>query len=214
MTDRVRLLVADDTTLFRTLLERELAPHYEIVEGASTLAEVDAAFVRGPIDVALIDFAWRDEGSCLPRMRYWQQLQPKCRIVIVTGYHEWSVCEASLRAGATGFAVKADSIAELMHAIAMALRGEQYISASVLRTPCPASGPSRGCLSRSARRVLELLAEGFTQKQIAKTLGLSLRTVEDHVRALKRHFGIDTRAKPTWPVYAAGMGNWGEKGVV
>ncbi len=214
MTDRVRVLVADDSPLFRALLERDLASKYEVVEGASTLAVVDAAFARSPIDVALIDLAWRDEGACLPRMRYWQQLQPTCRIVILTAYDEWSLCEASLQAGATGFAVKGDSMAELMCAIDMASRGEQYISRRVLREPTSSSGPARGCLSRSARRVLELLAEGFTQKQIAKTLGLSVRTVEDHVRAIKQHFGVASRVKPNWRVYVAGVNGGGGMDVV
>ncbi|MBL0178575.1 MAG: response regulator transcription factor [Gemmatimonadetes bacterium] len=214
MSSRTRVLVADDSPLFRDLLERDLASKYEIVEGASTLAEVDAALARGPIDVALIDLAWRDEGACLPRMRYWQQLQSTCRIVILTAYDEWSLCEASLQAGATGFAVKGDPFTEMILAIEMASRGEQYISGKVLREPPSSRGPARGCLSRSARRVLELLAEGFTQKQIAKTLGFSVRTVEDHVKAIKRYFGIDSRAKPNWRVYVTGVNGGAERDVV
>lgn len=205
MSDRLRVLVADDSTLFRAALEGELRLKYEVVEGASCLDAVDAAFAREPIDVALIDMAWRDEGSCLPRMKQWQRLRPNCRIVILTAYDEWSLCQASLEAGAIGFATKGDSMAEMLQAIEMASRGEEYISKKVLREPRSASRPARGCLSRSARRVLELLAEGFTQKQIAKTLGLSVRTVEDHVRAIKRYLGIESRAKPNWRVKAAGL---------
>ena len=214
MSDRTRVMAADDSTLFRALLERDLASKYEIVEGASTLAEVDAAFARSPIDVALIDLAWRDEGACLPRMRYWLKLQPNCRIVIMTGYNEWILCQGCLKAGAFGFAVKADSMADIERAVDMAWRGEQYISRHVIPIPACAPSPGRGSLSRSARRVLELLAEGFTQKQIAKTLNLSLRTVEDHVKAIKRYFGIDSRAKPNWRVYVAGVSGGGGLDVV
>lgn len=66
MSDRLRVLVADDSTLFRAALEGELRLKYEAVEGASCLDAVDAAFAREPIDVALIDMAWRDEGPPAP----------------------------------------------------------------------------------------------------------------------------------------------------
>lgn len=207
MSDRIRVMVADDSPLFRELLERTLAPRYEVIEGASTLDEVDAAFERGPIDVALIDLAWRDEGACLPRMKHWRALQPDCHIIIITNYDEWVHCEGCLKHGAAGFIAKADRLNLLDQAIATVRRGELYISPKVTRPPAAATRSTHGTLSRSARRILDLLAEGFTQKQIAKTLGLSVRTVEDHVRAIKDHYGIDSRAKPNWRVLASGMGD-------
>lgn len=214
MTERVRVLVADDSRLFRELLENRLSPRYDVVEGASTLDEVDSAFERGPIDVALIDLAWRDEGACLPRMKYWRAMQPDCRIVIITNYDEWVHCEGCLKHGASGFVAKADHLNLLDQAITTVRRGEQYISPKVTRPSAVAIGSAHRTLSRSARRVLELLAEGFTQKEISKTLGLSVRTVEDHVRAIKDHYGIDSRAKPNWRMLASGMGNWSGSGVV
>lgn len=66
-----------------------------------------------------------------------------------------------------------------------------------------ASGQVAGVLSRPKRRVLELLAEGYQQKQIARALGLQLRTVEDHTRALKEHFGMQGAKRVDWQAFMA-----------
>ncbi len=205
MAECLKILVADDAQLFRHMLEAGLAHRFDILPGAATLGEVDAAFARGTIDVALIDLAWKSEGSCLPRMKHWLSLQPNCRLVMITGYEEWFLAEKCLGHGATGFAVKSDSIADLDRAITMAARGERYISDKLVRVPATGRRSTHRTLSRPARHVLQLLAEGFTQKEIAMTLGLKVRTVEDHVRAIKEYFGVPTRAKPNWPVFAAGV---------
>lgn len=199
MPSKPQVLVADDHQMVREAIEVALAEHYEILPGASSLSELNDRMRSLSPDVAIVDFSWTGEGSCLRHLRQCKTLRPSCRLIVLTAFDEPVVVQECLRAGACGFVLKrSGSMTELREAIEVVLQGREFVSPGVpLREPHPQDHP-RNAISRPSRRVLELLVEGYSQRQIARTLNLKLRTVEDHVRRLKERFDIPSRSRPDW----------------
>lgn len=204
MAARLRVLVADDHRLVRESMEAVLAAEHDVLEGASTLNEVDDAFASRRIDVAIVDLSWRDQGSCLPRISRWKRRQPDSHVVVLTAFDEWMLCQQCLAEGASAFVVKGDGgIDDLRRAIAEVNEGRKYLSPSVTTISACSTTLAGKHLSAGKRRVLALLSEGHTQKQVARALGLQLRTVEDHVRSLKDFFEVQGKDRVDWRAIVA-----------
>lgn len=211
MSERIRVLVADDHLLFRELVEAELGKEFCVVPGASTFARADAAFARGGFEVAVIDLSWADEGPVAPRLPLWRRLHPSCRWIMLTGYNESGLCQGYLAAGAQGYVVKQSTMVELSEAVHAVMRGETFISAQVLPAPHELCGPHPRWLPAATARVLSRLADGWSRKQIAKEYQLHINTVDYHIMKLKEFFGVGPRERPSWARLLAG-GRWSEEG--
>lgn len=199
MSTKPRILVADDHQMVREAIESSLAEQYDVLPGVSSLSELDDRMRALDLDVVVIDFSWTGEGSCLSRLRQYKALRPNCRLVVLTAFDEWVIARACLAAGACGFVVKSTgTMTVLRQAIEEALNGNFFVSSGVKPIEPAPRDRRHHAISRPARRVLELLVEGYTQRQIAHALNLKLRTVEDHVRRLKERFGISSTTRPDW----------------
>lgn len=204
--DRVRVLVADDHRMFRQLMEQYLAKVYEIVPGASTLPELDAAFRRGGFDVALVDLSWGHEGPVTPHLRRWYGLQPASHIVILTAIDEYFLGQSFLEGGARGFLGKRSDFAEVVSAVASVASGESYFGRDLKPPPKRAASAVGEELPVIARHILELLACGWSRKAIAKALNLSVKGVDYHIGVLRTSFGVGPWERPNWPALFARSG--------
>lgn len=125
--------------------------------------------------------------------------RPNIKILIVSAYDDESYVVGLLRAGANGYHMKDQPLADLQLATQRILNGDRWISGSLVdrlinRRATP-SLPNTPWLTRRQRELLRLIAQGTDNRNIALTLDLSVKTVENHLTALYRVLGVDSRLK-------------------
>jgi DNA-binding NarL/FixJ family response regulator len=180
----IRVLIADDHAVVRQGLRTylELQGDIEVVaEAADGQAAIDAA-VRTSPDVILLDLAMpdRDGLGALPRLR------GLGRVIVLTSFGEDDRLFAALRGGAVGFLLKDTEPPELVRAIRTAHAGQSPLSPAVAARvidQLAQAGRPRAIeqLTPREREVLRLIAEGLSNKRIARELGVAEKTVKTHV---------------------------------
>jgi DNA-binding NarL/FixJ family response regulator len=123
---------------------------------------------------------------------------PRTSILVVSGHSEETYAERALRAGAAGYVMKHASADDLLWALEVVARGEQYVSSAiaaralrVLIGTCGGHQRKSDCLSDRELHIFSLIAEGAGITQIAKTLGISRKTVETHCEHIKLKLGYN-----------------------
>lgn len=202
----MRILVADDHTLFRrglSLLLSKLYPGIEVVEakdfdeGAARLKE------GGPFDLVLLDLAMPGmEGlRGLERLRADYPDEP---IVMLSAYADSTDVLRAIDLGARGYILKASSEDVLKNALSLVLSGEIYMPAGVFaagRLSSLVQGPGQtgkealANLTERQRQVLSLMAEGLSNKEIAKSLGMLESTAKTHVKVILKKLGAANRTQ-------------------
>ena len=180
----IKVLICDDHAVVRQGLRTylELQEDIEVVgEAADGQAAIDAARRTAP-DVILLDLAMpdRDGLGALP------QLKDLGRVIVLTSFGEDDRLFAALRGGAVGFLLKDTEPAELVRAIRTAHAGQSPLSpavaARVIDQLAQAGRPrSIDQLTPREREVLRLIADGLSNKRIARELGVAEKTVKTHV---------------------------------
>jgi DNA-binding NarL/FixJ family response regulator len=187
---KLRILIADDHEMVRQGLRRVLGtrPNWEICgEAANGLEALDLARKLKP-DVVVMDLSMPQLGG-LAATREIRKALPETEVIILT-MHDWEpLIREVLAAGARGYLLKSDAGTVLLAAVESASRRQSYFTPKVgdfvLRgflKPAPAAdaSPPRGGLTPREEHVLSLVTEGLSSKEIARTLGLSVKTVETH----------------------------------
>ena len=214
MTDRpIRVLVADDHTIVRTGIRHVLEgePGFDVVGEASTGAEAfELATVLQP-DVVVLDISMPGESGLQIAARLGTVPSPP-RVLILSMHDNAEYVLESVRAGAHGYLLKDTAATELRSAIRAVCRGESYFSppvASRLSAAVRGEHVTRGApldqLTGREREVLEGIARGRTNKEIAADLGISYRTVETHRESLMKKLQIRTVAELTRFALGAGI---------
>ena len=198
----IRVLMADDHLLvrkgLRSLLEHE--PGIEVVGEADDGHEAVLLTERLKPDVVMMDAAMPHLNG-LEATRQIKHQSPEVKVLIVSVLtYEESVLQL-LRAGASGFVTKLDAPSELVSAIRAVARGEAFLSIPVTRAVIDAyvrladEAPDLDrydTLSRREREVLQLVAEGHSNRQIAEHMGIKTRTAETHRANLMKKLDIHT----------------------
>jgi DNA-binding NarL/FixJ family response regulator len=187
----IRVLIVDDHPIFRDGLAGLLAtlPEVEVAATAGTAEEALAAVTRTSPDVVLMDINLPGTSGVEATRRV-SQIAPATAVLVISMVDDDDSVFAALAAGARGYVLKGASAAEITAALRTVAAGGAVFGAGIAsrllaRTPARPSGPAS--LSRqhdlTAREceVLDLLAEGASNRQIARSLGLSLKTVQNHV---------------------------------
>jgi len=201
---RIRILLADDHAVLRAGLRMLISSQrdLEVVGEASDGDEAvrKAAALRP--DVALVDITMPGSGGikAIERIR---QAAPATRVVVLTMHDVPAYLRAALAAGASGYVVKRAADSDLLAAIRDVHRGRTVLDPALaarvvhggLRRRGPAGPTPTALLSQREREVLELVAQGFTNQQIADHLGLSVKTVETYRARLVEKLGLQSRAE-------------------
>lgn len=197
---RVRILLADDHTLFCNLLRDLLEPEYEVVGSVGDGRELLKAADRLRPDVVLVDIGMPllnglDAGKRL------KQAHPKTKLIYLTMNNDVEYAREALQAGASAFILKNSKSAELLHAIRDSLKGVSYMAPEIRRAmneifardPKAVDRPQH--LTDRQREVLQLLAEGRSLQEIASLLQISYRTVRFHKVRIMEELGISKNAE-------------------
>ncbi len=198
----IRILLADDHAILRrglrALLERE--PGIEVLGEAADGRETVEAVQRLSPDVVVLDIAMPN----LNGIEATRQIAAKTAVIILSMHSDESYVLRALRAGARGYLIKDTVETELIRAIEAVAAGKAYFSPEVSRllvedyvTGMRERGfdDSFELLTAREREVLQLLAEGKTVKDIARTLNLSTYTVDTHKSNLMQKLGLHNMAE-------------------
>lgn len=202
MEKRLRILLVDDHEVVRAgvrmLLEHR--PNMEIVGEASTAAAAIAEAARTAPDVVIMDVRLPD-GSGVEACREIRSARPDIRVLMLTSFADEEAVDASVMAGASGYLLKQTRSAELIHAIEVVAAGESLLDPTVTRQLLARfrrmAGNSAGpvaTLTEQERRVLALVGDGKTNREIAAALHLSEKTVKNYVSALLGKLHVQRRA--------------------
>lgn len=203
----IRILIADDHSVIRAGLRTILSaqPDLEIVgEAADGNEALRLAHELRP-DVVLTDISMPGPvGGGIAVARSLKETSPHIRVLILTVHEDEGLLREAIRAGAAGYIVKRAAETELVSAIQAACRGDLYVHPSMTRVlfkePAmpPVSKPvPPELLTPREIDVLRLLAKGYTNRQIADVLCLSMRTVEGHRSSLMSKLNIHSRVELT-----------------
>jgi DNA-binding NarL/FixJ family response regulator len=213
----IRVLLVDDQALmragFRALLDAEEGIEV-VAEAADGAQGVELAAQYLP-DVALVDVQMpvMDGIEATRRIAADPRLSG-VRVLILTNYGLDSYVFAALRAGASGFLLKDTEPAELLRAVEIVSRGEALLAPAVTRTLIsefvarpPSADPSAGrdVLTRREQEIVELVARGLTNDQIAERMVISPLTAKTHVnRAMMKLHARDRAQLVVW-AYESGL---------
>jgi len=188
---RTRILIADDHSLvrrgLRSLLESQ--PGWEVCAEVTNGREAVEQARRLKPDVAVLDITM-PELNGLEAARQILKEAPRTEVLIITMHDSEEVARQVVRAGARGFVLKSDTDKSLVTAVETLLQHKPFLTAPVadilLERYLGAGSQEPGVeflddrLTPREREVLQLVAEGKSNKEVASALGLSAKTVESH----------------------------------
>jgi DNA-binding NarL/FixJ family response regulator len=213
--ETVCVLVADDHLLFRDGLRALLsaAPDTELVGEASSGEEAIALAAEVQPDVILMDIRMPGING-IEATRRITQASPNIRVLIVTMFEDDLSVFSAMRAGARGYILKGASHDEMLRAVRAVSSGEAIFSAPIalrlmdyfdnIRPSAPPQAFPE--LSAREREILNLLAQGDTNGEIAERLVLSPKTVRNHVTNILSKMQVTDRAEAILRAREAGLG--------
>lgn len=200
----IRLVLIDDSPLIRAGLRTVLEGHatVTIVGEAGTAAEGLAAVVQHKPDVVLLDLRLPDRPG-LAACRDILQRRPGTRVIILTSATDERTVHEAIAIGAHGYLLKENDGASLVAAITRVAAGHSVLDPSIAdqmvslmkRGNEPTATERLSVLSPQERRVLALLADGLTNKEIGEKLGLTEKTVKNYLSNVFDKLHLSNRAQ-------------------
>lgn len=191
----IRLLLVDDHEVVRAGMRALLAgiEGMEIVGEAGTVAEAVSEAARLAPEVILMDLRLPD-GTGIDACREILSSAPRTRILFVTSYSDEQAVMSTVLAGAAGYVLKDIDHRTLVAAIRDAAAGRAILDPRIT-DPVVSRVPKTEALSAQEQRVLALVVEGKTNKEIAAALGLSDKTVKNYLSNAFQKLGVSRRAQ-------------------
>ncbi|MDY0168700.1 MAG: response regulator transcription factor [Thermoguttaceae bacterium] len=207
MTNKIKLLIADDHEVVRSGLKVLLADtDIKIVGEVATGAAAVKFALEHDIDVALLDIRM-PEGDGLTSLGRIKLDKPDLPILILSTFDNPTYVARAVALGASGYLLKGCTRDELINAIHTAVAGESAWTREELRRVTGALATPRLTadvevpLTQRESEVLKQLAYGLTNKEIAQTLSISYETVKEHVQHILRKIGVSDRTQAAvWAV--------------
>ena len=211
---RIRVILIEDHAMVREGLKLILqqAPDIAVLgeagDGAGGLRLLQRLAAEGGVDVLVTDLGLPDLSG-LEVTRRAKALLPGLRVLLVTMYTGEEHIRGMLDAGADGYLLKQSAAQDLPEAIRVVARGETALSPTVARLLLRQVRRGRerraDLLSGRERQVLGELAEGQTSKEIARRLGLSPKTVENHRARILEKLGVANTAAAIGLAFQQGL---------
>jgi DNA-binding NarL/FixJ family response regulator len=193
---RARVILADDHAMVAEGLGRLISEVADLVGQVTDGRQLVDSARRLKPDIIISDVSM-PVMSGLDALRQLKAEGSQARFIFLTMHTEAQLAAEAMRAGASGYLLKAAAGEELFEAIRAAMAGRVFLSphiaGDVLRTISGANQGERQLTSRQ-REVLQLIAQGKRMKEIASDLNISVRTVEDHKSQLLVALGVKSTA--------------------
>lgn len=191
----IRLLLVDDHTMVRAGLRTLLGdvPDLQIVGEAASCAEALARARETAPDVVLMDLRLPD-GSGVDACREILSHEPGTRVLFLTSYAEDLARMSTVLAGASGYLLKDIGSQSLVDAIRTAAAGQRVIDPGIASS-IASSLKAAPSLSKQECRVLALVVDGLTNRQIGVEMGLSERTVRNYLSNAFHKLGVSRRSQ-------------------
>ena len=196
---KIRVLVAEDHETVRQGLKLLIAeqPDMEAVaEAGDGAAAVERVEALAP-DVAVLDITMPGVNGLIAA-REIKERSPKTAVVALTRHTDAAYVKELMAAGASGYVLKQSASSELLKAIRAAAKGGQHLDASLATRSTPGILPRRDdhagpLITERERQVLQLMALGHSNKDIANALDVAVKTVEVHKWNAMRKLGLSGR---------------------
>lgn len=196
----ISVAIVEDNAGLRQSLELLLSesPGYRCVGAFATAEEALVKIPKNPPAVVLMDIHLPNISGieCTAKLK---ELLPNIRVVMITAYGDNDKIFKALRAGASGYLLKRSAPEKILEAITDVVQGGSPMSSEIARKVVeafqqPVSAPTEsGKLSRREQEVLELLSQGFPDKEIAGKLSVSIPTVRFHLKHIYEKLHVRSR---------------------
>jgi DNA-binding NarL/FixJ family response regulator len=188
---QVRIIIADDHEIMRKGLRSllEARPEWQVIAEASTGREAVEKIRELSPNVAVLDIGM-PELNGLEATRHIVRESPQTQVLILTMHESEQMVRDVLDAGARGYVLKSDAARDLVNAVDALSQHRTFFSSRIsdillqayLHGPerPPQPQPARGRLTAREREIVQLLAEGKSNKEVATALNISVKTAETH----------------------------------
>ena len=201
----IRILIADDHGVLRAGLRALLSAEseLEVIEEATNGEEALQLAQELQPDIVLMDISMPG-ATGIDVTRRLKQIMPDTRILILTVHEDEGLLQEAIQAGASGYIVKRAVESELIDAIRAVWRGDLYVHPTMTRalfkeisSPTSANTKDAPVEALTPREVdvLQLIAQGYTNRQMADMLSISVRTVESHRSNLMGKLNMHSRVE-------------------
>ena len=178
-----RIVLVEDQTIFRELLAALLQAdgRYEVCAELPSGQDVLATCQRVLPDLVILDAVLPDQSGVevLASLLAWQS---RLKVLMVTGHARPALVQQAVTLGARGFVTKATPLAELRQAVDRVLAGQRYLcpETSALLADAVQLGAPGNELTDRQKEIVRMVAQGQSSKQIARSLGIAEKTVNNH----------------------------------
>ena len=203
MADKHGVMIVDGPEVVRGGLRSLLRRRQELAvvgEAVSVASAIEEARKTEP-DVVIMDVRLPD-GSGVEACREIRSERPETKVLMLTSYADEEAVFASIMAGAIGYLLKQTSTKTLIEAIDRAMRGESLLDPAVtqrvlerVRSGKQDEDEELALLSEQEKKILDLIAEGKTNKEIAKEIFLSDKTVKNYVSSILSKLSLRRRSE-------------------
>ena len=199
----VRIIIADDHEVVRKGIAAQIAqrPNWEVIAEATNGRDAVTLALRMKPDLIVLDLSM-PELNGLAAAGQILAAWPEARILMLTVHESEQLVREVLAAGAQGYVLKSDAGRILIAALDALLEGGTFFTPKVgkmvldgyLRNPTASEDPGTGTLSAREREIVQLLAEGKSNKEVATALGITVKTAETHRSNIMRKGGFGSLA--------------------
>ena len=201
---RARVLLVDDHTIIRERLAALINQEPDLVtcgEAEDAFSGLEAVEELMP-NIVIVDLSLKDTHG-IELIKDIKLRQPELPVLVLSMHDESLYAERAIRAGARGYITKQEATKKVMTAIRRVLAGDIYVSDRMAATilhrlagdKSEAKGSPLACLTDRELEIFHLLGEGIPARQIAKTLHVSVKTVEAHREHIKAKLNFKTSAE-------------------
>lgn len=212
-----RVLLAEDHVLVSDGLSKLLEPHFTLVGTVADGRALVKAVKEHTPDIAIIDISLPLLNG-LEAARQIKKCEPQTKLIFLTMHAEENFVKDAFKAGGSGYILKQSATAELVFAIREVSLGRTYVSPSIATTlvnqalasdqPQKEKGAhaeNAVTLTQRQLEILQLIAEGKSNKEIAMILNLAVKTVEFHKTRIMQTLGLKTTSELTKYAIAQGI---------
>ncbi|MHA0855438.1 response regulator [Paenibacillus sp. CMAA1364] len=211
----IKVIIVDDHAVVRSGLRAVLDahPHITVIgEAADGLSCIKQSLELNP-DIVLMDLSFPNGRDGLYTTRELLQSMPEVKVVILTMHDDEQYLFRALKAGASGYILKSAPLTELVTAISQVQQGLVYLHPSATKKVIQGylQGQAREpkdlfeSLTEREKEILSLVAKGYTNKEVAELLLISVKTVENHKGNIMEKLQLDNRRELIKLAYRRGL---------